>query len=198
MAERLYYWSWILIILVAVDMALILELWLLYGAGLLPVASKAWRTWITSYYGKENPIVKLNGLALFPLILRYATIASTGQSLLNDQPNSDSLSEWVNNATFYDFIFTRTRLGNKWLSGAMSCSDRWTPAPKSFPDRVAVDSAAEMLEHLVCQHWHKKNINDFQTEGMDQLPESCKFQVLCLLSADVQEASVELASPFLK
>ena len=35
-------------VLAAVDMAPILKLWPLYGAGSLPVASKTWRTWVTS------------------------------------------------------------------------------------------------------------------------------------------------------
>ena len=40
-------------------------------------------------------------------------------------------------ATFYDFIFIRTKLGNEWQSRAISSSDRWTPASKSFPDGAA-------------------------------------------------------------
>ena len=46
-----------------------------------------------------------NGPALFPHILKHATIASMGQSLLNDRPNSDSLSEWVKTCYILWFYF---------------------------------------------------------------------------------------------
>ena len=58
-------------LLVAVDTTPVLKLWLLYGAGSLPVASKAWLTWVTSRsLEKGGSIVKLKKVDLpYPLLL---------------------------------------------------------------------------------------------------------------------------------